>query len=170
MTKRILIRVAVILVALLALNPPEAHATLLAPKGTCHNARNADASHRAKRHALRCLLKYARAHAGRTAIAGSRTLHYGAVHKGMAINKCGFSHTACGYPLGYWDKHAGWCRAGSSWRVGENLARGYTTARSVVKAWLASPEHRANILGRWGSVGTAIRNGVWIAHYGACTG
>lgn len=167
MTKRILIRVAVILVAMLVLNPPEAHATLLAPKGTCHNSRNADASHRAKRHALRCLLAYARAHAGRSEIAGNRRLHNGAVQKGLAIHRCGLSHYACGYPLGYWDKQAGWCSSGS-WRVGENLAQGYTTARGVANAWLASSEHRANILGAWSSVGTAIRGGVWIAHYGAC--
>ncbi len=30
--------------------------------------------------------------------------------------------------------------------AGENLARGYTTSPSVVDAWMASPEHKANIL------------------------
>ena len=37
---------------------------------------------------------------------------------------------ACGYPLVEW---------------GENIATGYATAQAVVDAWLASPEHRANI-------------------------
>jgi uncharacterized protein YkwD len=29
---------------------------------------------------------------------------------------------------------------------GENLAEGYHTADEVVNAWMASPEHKANIL------------------------
>lgn len=32
--------------------------------------------------------------------------------------------------------------------VGENIAYGYPTAKSVVRAWMASPGHRANILTR----------------------
>ena len=39
---------------------------------------------------------------------------------------------ACGYPT-----NAGW---------GENIAYGYRTGLDVVKGWLASPEHRANLL------------------------
>ena len=38
---------------------------------------------------------------------------------------------ASGYPYGYW---------------GENVAYGYTTADSVMSAWMNSPGHRANIL------------------------
>ena len=38
-------------------------------------------------------------------------------------------------------------RAGYRWSSwGENVAYGYTTARSVVSAWLQSPPHRANML------------------------
>jgi uncharacterized protein YkwD len=37
---------------------------------------------------------------------------------------------ACGYPATEW---------------GENIGTGYATAQAVVDAWLASPEHRANI-------------------------
>ena len=37
---------------------------------------------------------------------------------------------ACGYPATQW---------------GENIAMGYASAQAVVDAWLASPEHRANI-------------------------
>ncbi len=37
---------------------------------------------------------------------------------------------ACGYPATQW---------------GENIGTGYATAQAVVDAWLASPEHRANI-------------------------
>ena len=40
---------------------------------------------------------------------------------------------ASGYPYGWW---------------GENVAYGYTTADSVMAAWMNSPGHRANILER----------------------
>lgn len=41
--------------------------------------------------------------------------------------------------------------------VGENLAVGYPTARSIVEGWMASPGHRANILATdYREVGIAI--------------
>ncbi len=44
--------------------------------------------------------------------------------------------------------------------AGENLARGFTTAQSVVDAWMASPEHRANILSpNYTNVGYAVETG-----------
>lgn len=44
--------------------------------------------------------------------------------------------------------------------AGENLARGYTTSVDVVNAWMASPEHRANVLGKsYQDVGFAVREG-----------
>lgn len=44
--------------------------------------------------------------------------------------------------------------------MGENLAVGHDSAEDVVAAWLASPEHRANILDpAWREVGVAVRNG-----------
>lgn len=35
---------------------------------------------------------------------------------------------------------------------GENLARGFSTDEEVVEAWMASPSHRANILGNYSKV------------------
>jgi uncharacterized protein YkwD len=32
--------------------------------------------------------------------------------------------------------------------VGENIAIGYRSGRAACRAWMASPEHRANVLGR----------------------
>lgn len=44
--------------------------------------------------------------------------------------------------------------------AGENLARGFTTAQSVVDAWMASPEHRANMLSpNYTNVGYAVETG-----------
>jgi uncharacterized protein YkwD len=41
---------------------------------------------------------------------------------------------------------------GKRWRVAENLAWGTgaeSTPRRIVAGWMASPQHRENILGRW---------------------
>lgn len=44
--------------------------------------------------------------------------------------------------------------------AGENLARGYTSAQDVVNAWMASPDHRANMLSaHYGDVGFAVERG-----------
>lgn len=44
--------------------------------------------------------------------------------------------------------------------AGENLARGFTTSSSVTDAWMASPEHRANVLSsNYQEVGFAVREG-----------
>ena len=49
--------------------------------------------------------------------------------------------------------------------VGENVAFGYTKAGAVLKAWMASPGHRANILEpRYRQLGVGARksdDGVW---------
>lgn len=44
-------------------------------------------------------------------------------------------------------------------RVGENLATGQRAAREVVDQWMASPGHRANILGNFHDTGIAIAEG-----------
>lgn len=44
--------------------------------------------------------------------------------------------------------------------AGENLARGFTDPASVVKAWMASPDHRANMLSsNYQDVGFAVKLG-----------
>lgn len=44
--------------------------------------------------------------------------------------------------------------------AGENLARGYSTAQDVVRAWMDSPTHRANMLSKdYSDVGFAIATG-----------
>ncbi len=44
--------------------------------------------------------------------------------------------------------------------AGENLARGFNSANEVVKAWMASPDHRANILSaNYNDVGFAVAHG-----------
>lgn len=44
--------------------------------------------------------------------------------------------------------------------AGENLARGYSSSQSVVAAWMASPEHRTNMLSvSYKDVGFAVEQG-----------
>lgn len=44
--------------------------------------------------------------------------------------------------------------------AGENLARGFTTAQDTINAWMASPEHRANMLSsHYTDVGFAVERG-----------
>jgi hypothetical protein len=44
--------------------------------------------------------------------------------------------------------------------AGENLARGFTNAQDVINAWMASPEHRQNMLSsNYQSVGYAVETG-----------
>jgi uncharacterized protein YkwD len=42
------------------------------------------------------------------------------------------------------------------YRVGENLAYGFTDSREAVVAWLNSPQHRENVLGEYQDVGFGI--------------
>src|SRR3954466_10239217 len=47
-------------------------------------------------------------------------------------------------------------RAGFVWRAwGENVAAGYTSVQSVFDGWMASPGHKAQILGNFAYVGMA---------------
>ena len=65
----------------------------------------------------------------------------------------------------------GWMSGRDSWVVGENLAWGggsRATPRQIVASWMASPEHRANILKpRFHVIGIGVANGVPVASGGA---
>lgn len=43
--------------------------------------------------------------------------------------------------------------------AGENLARDFKSAGETVSAWMASPQHKANVLGAYSDVGFAIASG-----------
>ncbi len=64
-----------------------------------------------------------------------------------------------------------WYTANPDLMYGENLADGYNTADAVVNAWMASPEHKANILKSdftTVAVSTAVKNGktYWAQEFG----
>ena len=56
-------------------------------------------------------------------------------------------------------------------RFGENLAWGVgsrATARAIVRSWLASPGHRANLLRpSWERIGIGSRTGTFLGYAGA---
>jgi uncharacterized protein YkwD len=125
-----------------------------------------------------CMVNFARAGAGQEALEDSAALVESAGDKARDILACdSFSHDACGREFTYWMRETGYT-AVECWRVGENLAWGsgeYGTVRSIFRAWMRSPEHRANILGDFSQTGIDLRTGVldgstgtrvWAQHFG----
>jgi uncharacterized protein YkwD len=51
----------------------------------------------------------------------------------------------------------GVCRIG----VGENVAMGQRSTGEVMRSWMSSPGHRANIQGRYRFIGVGYSNGYW---------
>jgi uncharacterized protein YkwD len=76
-----------------------------------------------------------------------------------------FSHTSAnGTQWFVRIRQAGWPRP-----AGENIAYGFRTARGVVRAWMASPGHRRNILDckfRYMGVGYAVNGRYWVQDFG----
>lgn len=58
-------------------------------------------------------------------------------------------------------------KTGYDWStVGENIGEGFSSASSVMTAWLNSPEHRANILKcAYTQVGFGEKDGYWSAEF-----
>ncbi len=109
-----------------------------------------------------CMTNFARAQAGETGLEDAAALDESARGKALDILGCdSFSHDACGREFTYWIRAAGYMSA-ECWHVGENLAWGtadYGTVRSIFRAWMRSPEHRANILGAYSQVGIDLQSG-----------
>ena len=136
-------------VALLALAATgAAEASLLAPPSECGGQRDRLAKERAQEQAMRCLIDYARDRAGVGSVRPRHSLARAAGRKATDIDRCGFSHTACGRPFDYWPRRTGY--AGQQpWLLGENLAWGggaRGSARRVMASWLGSPPHRRVLL------------------------
>jgi uncharacterized protein YkwD len=151
---------------------------LVAPAAVCPQpALGAGAA--AQEEAMVCFTNYARAQVGLGALEATPQLAESAAEKAGDILACNsFSHYACGREFTYWMRADGYLSA-ACWRAGENLAYGvgeYGTVASIFRAWLRSPEHRANILGDFSAVGIDLSVGrlegdpgvhVWAAHFGS---
>jgi len=131
---------------------------------------------------MRCMTDFARRSAGKAGLADARPLDRSALNKARDILRCdSFSHYACGRQFTYWMQRSRYLSS-PCWRVGENLAWGtgdYDSVRSIFRAWIHSPEHRANILGHYTQIGVGLRVGdlngdqgvhVWTQHFGSHCG
>jgi uncharacterized protein YkwD len=152
---------------------------LSAPVDTCTGADDLNASVAAQEQAMGCMINFARQQAGMPKLVDSRRLDGSADSKAGDILHCNqFSHEACGRDFLFWFRRAGYL-TGHCWWAGENLAWGtgsLGSVRSIVRAWLHSPSHRANLLGgEYSEFGLSLRVGslsgapdahVWVNHFG----
>jgi uncharacterized protein YkwD len=151
---------------------------LIAPTSVCPGQETLGVPAAAQETTMLCMTGFARAQAGLTALATTPELEQSAGDKGDDILRCdSFSHYACGREFAYWMRQTGYTSA-PCWHLGENLAWGsgdYGTVRSIFRAWMASPEHRANVLGDYSEVGVNVQVGtlggvertrVWTEHFG----
>jgi uncharacterized protein YkwD len=152
---------------------------LIAPTSVCANETNLDAPPAAQERAMRCMTDFARRHAGMAGLVNAGSLDRSALDKASDILRCdSFSHEACGRGFTFWMRRVSYLPA-PCWRVGENIAwgtGGYASVRSIFRAWIHSPEHRANILGHYTQLGVGLRVGalsgdqevhVWAQHFGS---
>src|SRR5437660_10069354 len=108
---------------------------------------------------LRSLVNATRAHYRMPALHRSSRLDRSALLKAEDIRSCrSFSHTPCGNSFVRTFQQSGYFRGRV--RIGENLFWGSGSlgnANQAIAAWLNSPPHRANLLGRgWRDVGVGM--------------
>lgn len=180
--RRQLIPLLTLAVALLASGSAAASASaagLIAPLEACPNQESRVASAAAQEQTMLCMTNFARAQSGQGELEATVALAESAGDKSRDILECdSFSHNACGREFTYWMRATGYLSA-QCWKVGENLAFGsgeYGSVRSIFRAWMRSPEHRANILGEFSQIGIDLQTGtlsgsgrtsVWTQHFGS---
>jgi uncharacterized protein YkwD len=170
--KLILVLATVALIAALVAGPAQARrlSALVAPTSACPDQTDLGDSPAVQEQAMRCMTNFARQHDGLGQFGNAAALDSSATRKTADILRCdSFSHYACGRQFTYWMQRSGYL-ASSCWRAGENIAWGTesdATVRSIFVAWLHSPEHRANLLGRYSQIGIALAVGTLEGHRGA---
>jgi len=144
-------------------------ARLIAPAAVCPEVAT-DAPAVEQERAMLCLTNFARRAAGLHGLALAADLERSAVHKSADILRCdSFSHEACGRAFTYWMQRLGYLDAGC-WRAGENIAWGSGRlggVGSIFRAWMHSPGHRENILGRYAQIGIGLEVGGLDGYAGA---
>lgn len=173
MTRKLILALAAFaLIGALAAGPAQARrlSALVAPTSACPNQTDLGDSTAVQEQAMRCMTNFARRHDGLGQFGNAAALDRSATRKTDDILRCdSFSHYACGRDFTYWMQRSGYLAA-RCWRAGENIAwgvEGAGTVRSIFIAWLHSPEHRANILGRFSQIGIALSVGGLEGHRGA---
>jgi uncharacterized protein YkwD len=174
-----LIALAAALLAVAVGATPASAADLIAPPDVCPNQESRTVSAAAQEQAMLCMTNFARNRNGEGELEATSTLDESARDKSRDIIECdNFSHYACGREFTYWMRATGYLSV-QCWKVGENLAFGsgeYGSVRSIFRAWMRSPEHRANILGEFSQVGIDLqvgtlsdpgRTSIWTQHFGS---
>ncbi|HET6551409.1 MAG TPA: CAP domain-containing protein [Solirubrobacter sp.] len=116
-------------------------------------------------HATLCLLNRERARHGLSRLHLSRKLSRAARgHARAMVHQHFFAHESLnGATFDARIKRTGWTRSRRSYTLGENIGWGggsLATPRSMVRGWMASAGHRANILaGDFSAIGIGIANG-----------
>lgn len=146
---------ALSLVALLAFAPGAVASPAASSAKACAGAgaQPNQASHRKLVKATVCLLNKQRRSHGMKGLRLSKRLGRAAQrHSGDMSSNRFFSHNSrSGASFIDRIRRSGYLKSARSWLVGENIAWGtgsLATPRSIVRAWMNSPGHRANILNR----------------------
>jgi uncharacterized protein YkwD len=151
----------------------------IAPASACPDQSDPEAPVATQERAMWCMTNFARRSLGLHGMSLADELELSAVHKSGDILRCdNFSHQACGREFTYWMQRLGYLGSGC-WRAGENIAWGtgkLGSVRSIFTAWMHSPGHRENILGRYGQIGIGLEIGgldgysrahVWTQDFGS---
>jgi uncharacterized protein YkwD len=114
--------------------------------------------------AVICLINHRRSEDGSRPLHGSAVLAAAAQGHSDAMDALDFfSHDGSDGSPAARVAAAGYMRGARDWAVGENLGYGATSAgspASIVKAWMASPEHRRVMLERrWRQIGVGTAQG-----------
>ena len=139
----------------------------IAPAHAAAACSDADASPAAEvRGATLCLLNAERAERGLQALRSNRSLALAAGrHAEDMVEQRYFAHVSrAGASFVDRVRRTDYLGSGTrSWSLGENIAWGSgnkATARSIVRSWMNSPGHRANILsGRFREIGIGVERG-----------
>jgi len=142
-------------------------ATAAPASAECHRkeAHPAQVSKATVKRATLCLLNKRRKAHGRRALKTNKRLAKAArKHARDMVERDYFSHTAPG-GVSFVDRimRQDYVDPGQGWTLGENLAWGsyqLATPKSIVRSWMRSPGHRANILNpRFREIGIGVVRG-----------
>jgi uncharacterized protein YkwD len=167
-----------------SVDPPPALpplAQLIAPETACPGQTDESLSAASQEATMGCMINFVRSEAGEEGLAPVAPLDDSSDDKASDIIGCGeFSHTACGRAFTYWIEQDGYVPPGGCTAAGENIAWGtgeLGTVRSILTAWVNSPEHLANILrAEYRDFGVGLEVGplngypdahVWVTHFGS---
>ncbi|HWK28608.1 MAG TPA: CAP domain-containing protein [Solirubrobacter sp.] len=120
-----------------------------------------------------CLLNAERTRRGLRALrADARLRRVAGRHAGDMVARRYFAHdTKAGVSFVTRIKRTGWTKARQRWVVGENIGYGegdFATPREMVKGWMHSRDHRANILARaFKVIGVGVADGAPTGDAGA---